>query len=79
MSDGTFGMFRGHVSMTSLTMLNRLRQIGNRFCQMRALASSNGLLQRGFGMCHKLLSMTLFAMVYRFRCMLDGISDACSS
>jgi hypothetical protein len=75
MSNSTFGMFRGHVSMTSPTMLNRLFQIGNRFGQMRVRASLLGLLQRGFGMCHKLLSVTLFAMVHRFRRVFDGISD----
>ena len=44
--------------MTSLTMLNRLFQIGDRFCQMRTLASSQGQLQR-----NKLKSITNWADV----------------
>ena len=45
MGDGPFGMVRGHVSMTSLAMLNRVFQLGKRFCDMRGCASSHGLLQ----------------------------------
>ena len=75
MSDGTFGMFCGHVSMTSLTMLNRLFQIGDRFCQMRVLASFHGKLQRRFGMSHKLLGMALFAVIHCLRRVFDGIFD----
>jgi len=75
MRDGSFGMFRGHVSMTSLTMLNRLSKIDDRFCQMRVYASSLSMLQRGFGMGHKLLSMTLFAMFHRISRVRDGIFD----
>ena len=68
MGDGSFGMFRGHVSMTSLAMLNRLRQ-------MRVYASSHSMLQRGFGMGHKLLGMTLSAVFHCFRRVLEGIFD----
>lgn len=75
MGNGIFGMFRGHVSMTGLAMLNRGVEIGNRFCQLRVCASSHGLLQRGFGLCHKLLCMTLFAMVDCFRRERNGSSD----
>jgi hypothetical protein len=75
MRDRSFGMFRGHVSMTSLTMLNRLSKIDNRFCQMMVYASSHSMLQRGFGMGHKLLGMTLLAVFHCFRRVLDGIFD----
>ncbi len=75
MCDGSFGMFRGHVSMTSFTMLNRCFQIGHRFCQMRVSPSSNYMLQRGLGMGHKLLGMTLLAVFHCFRRVVDGIFD----
>jgi len=75
MRDGSFGMFRGHVSMTSLAMLNRLSKIDNRFCHMRVYASALSMLQRGFGMGHKLLGMTLSAVFHCFRRVLDGIFD----
>jgi hypothetical protein len=75
MGDGSFGMFCGHVSMTSFTMLNRCFQIGHRFCQMRVFPSSNCMLQRGFDMGHKLLGMTLLAVFHCFRRVLDGIFD----
>jgi hypothetical protein len=75
MGDGSFDMFRGHVGMTSLAMLNRLFQIGHRFCRMRVYASFHSMLQRGFGMGHKLLGMTLFAVFHCFRRVLDGIFD----
>jgi hypothetical protein len=74
MGDGSFGMFRSHVGMTSLAMLNCLFQIGHRFCHMRVLASFHGVLQRGFGMGHKLLGMTLFAVFHCFRRVRGGIS-----
>jgi hypothetical protein len=75
MRDGIFGMFRSHVSMTSLAMLNRLPKIDNRFCYMRVYASSHSMLQRGFGMGHELLSMTLSAVFHCFRRVFDGIFD----
>lgn len=75
MCDGSFGMFHGHVSMTGLAMLNRLFQVGHRFCHMRVYASSYSMLERGFGMGHKLLGMTLLAVFRCFRGVVDGIFD----
>jgi hypothetical protein len=75
MRDGSFGMFRGHVSMTGLAMLNRCFQIGHRLCQMRVLPPSKCMLQRGFGMGHKLLGMTFLAVFHCFRRVHEGIFD----
>ncbi len=59
-------MFRGYVGMARFPMLNGFFQMCDPFVHMRTiLASLQGMLQRGFRMCHECLSMTLFAMLHR--------------
>jgi hypothetical protein len=44
------------------------------FVHMRAiLASIQGMLQRGFRMCHEFRYVTLFAMVQRFCRVIEGV------
>lgn len=78
MRDGSFDMFRGYVSMTGLAMLNRCFQTGHRLCQMR-VPPPKCMLQRGFGMGHKLLGMTFLAVFHcSVACMRASLMFCCS-
>ena len=60
--DRGFCVFRGDVGMARFPMLNRGFQMDDPFVQMRIiLASIQGVLQRGFRMCHEFRCVTLFA------------------
>ena len=57
-------------------MLNGFFQMCNPFAHMLMIrASLQSMLQRGFGMCQKCLSMTLFAMVHRFFRVIEGVLE----
>jgi hypothetical protein len=58
-------MFGRDFCVARFSLLNGFLQMRNRFLQMRAFASPLSVVQRLSRMCHKHLSMTLFAVVYR--------------
>ena len=72
--DSSFCVFCGYVSMAGFPMLNGCFQMCDPFVHMRAiLATIQGMLQRGFRMCHEFRYVTLFAMVHRFCRVIEGV------
>jgi hypothetical protein len=74
--DSGFCVFCGYFSMARFPMLNGFFQMCDPFGHMRMIrASLQGMLQRGFRMCQKCVSMALFAMVHRFFRVLEGVLE----
>jgi hypothetical protein len=72
--DSGFCVFCGYVSMASFPMLNGCFQMCDPFVHMRAILTSiQGMLQRGFRMCHEFRYMPLFAMVHRFCRVIESV------
>lgn len=75
MRESSFGMLRGNVGVARFPMLNGFVQMRNRFVQMGVFASPLRIVPRLFRMCHKRISMALFAVVHRFLRVRDGVLD----
>lgn len=77
MGDRTFAMFRSHIGMTGLAMLNAFLEMLDPFIQMRILhilLSRLGMMNCFLSMLHQYIGMTLFTMRHRFLGMFHGFT-----